>query len=200
MDINNYQNAHIIFPDSCQQTIFDHCYRKLSGNYLACETNECKAFGIIAGTKVENTIRVERCFPLMKNVRLQEPYKKYLDKVMEEYAIPSETPLSRRGWVADPEELTEVINECQSNYLTMLGSYHMHRVPWEHDRLRETPTTLDAILGEKSRMIMFIVAMVNPEQPVIRAFYEGVLAQELPVYPTIPEHSHAGVSYNYNYN
>jgi len=46
---------------------------------------------------------------------------------------------------------------------------------------RDTPTTLDAVLARESEMLMFIVSMVKPERPIIRAFYEGIKEQELPV-------------------
>lgn len=197
MEINNVQDTRLEFPKSCWQTIIDHCNRKLASHYLNGETKECKAFGIVAGKKVGDYVKVERCFPLMNNVRHEEPYKKYLDKMMAEHAVPSETPLAKRGWVADPGELMGIINQCQNDSITMLGAYHMHRVPWEHDRLRETPTTLDTILAEKSRMIMFIVSMVNPNQPVVRAFYEGVLMQELPI--AITSDTFSPELYNYQF-
>jgi hypothetical protein len=100
---------------------------------------------------------------------------------MEKYAIPSETPLCKRGWVADPGELQDVLVECQRDNITVVGSYHMHRLAWKHDRDRDTPTQLDDVLGEQSRMIMFIISMVIPDQPVIRAFYEGKLHSEFSI-------------------
>lgn len=104
-----------------------------------------------------------------------------MDKIMAEHAIPSKTPFDKRGWVADPEELANSIKVCQANQDTMLGTYHMHRVAWGHDALRDTPTKLDTVLAKDSRLLMFIISMVNPGQPMIRAFYEGDLGKEVPI-------------------
>jgi hypothetical protein len=57
----------------------------------------------------------------------------------------------------------------------------MHRVAWPDDPLRDTPTTLDTVLAADSRMLLFIVSMVTPEQPTIRAFYEGNPDREIPI-------------------
>ncbi len=171
----------IYLPEGCRSILLEHCRRKLDEKYLPDEPREKKAFGIIAGKKTAKGIIVRRCFPLQRNVRLQKPYKDYIDKVMEKYAIPSETPLSKRGWVADPGELQDVLVECQRDNITVVGSYHMHRLAWQHDRDRDTPTKLDDVLGEQSRMIMFIISMVIPDRPVIRAFYEGKLHSEFSI-------------------
>ncbi len=40
---------------------------------------------------------------------------------------------------------------------------------------------LDEILGEKSRMFMFIIAMVNLDKPLIRAFFKGSQNLEVPI-------------------
>ena len=100
---------------------------------------------------------------------------------MAEYAIPSETPLAKRGWIADPEELLENVRIMQQENLLLLGAYHMHRVAWPDDPLRETPTTLDTILAAESRMLIFIISMVKTDQPVMRAFYEGDPDREVPI-------------------
>lgn len=175
------KDCRIVIPEIHLQTLFEHCRRKLSGNFIKHETRECKGFGLIAGIKEGTTFTVVNCLPLLKNVRHHEPYKEFMDQVMSEYAVPSQTPLSQRGWIADPEELLEKIKQIQQENLLLLGAYHMHRVAWPDDPLRDTPTTLDTILAADSRMLLFIVSMVNPEQPVIRAFYEGDPDREIPI-------------------
>jgi len=100
---------------------------------------------------------------------------------MDEHAIPSETPLDKRGWVADPEETRLVLENCREHGSLLLGSYHMHRVAWAHDQVRDTPTILDTVLGKGSRLIMFIISMVDPDQPTIRAFMEGDIRREIPI-------------------
>lgn len=171
----------IIFPGPQLQAVYEHCRRKLNGNYLDKESRELKAFGLVAGCQTGPDLFVSRCFPLMKNARKIEPYRKFMDNVMAQHAIPSETPLTKRGWVADPEELMACIKECQRQNLFLLGAYHMHRVAWPDDPLRDTPTVLDTILAAKCGMLIFIISMVKVDQPVIRAFFEGKSDMEIPI-------------------
>jgi hypothetical protein len=63
----------------------------------------------------------------------------------------------------------------------MFGAYHIHVVPWPGDPLRDTPTGLDAVLVKGSMMYSFIISMVDPEKPIIRAFYEGEINAETPI-------------------
>lgn len=172
--------AHIVLPEADRQNILDHC-RLVLDAYRKGEADECKAFGLICGSIADQVITVADCLPLRKNVRALPPYKELMDKVMAEHAIPSRTPLERRGWVADPAELFDLIRSCRSQGQVLLGTYHMHWVGWEHDPLRDTPTSLDAVLARESGMLMFIVSMVEPARPIIRAFYEGRKEQEVPV-------------------
>ena len=170
----------IIFPGECRNVILDHCRRALEA-YERGQAEEGKAFGLVFGNVSGNVLTVGKCFPLQKNVRSQSPYVEYMDKVMAEHAIPSQTPLEKRGWVADPSELFARVKQCRNHGQILLGTYHMHRVGWEHDTLRDTPTRLDAILAEKSGLVMFIISMVDPGSPIIRTFYEGILEQEIPL-------------------
>ena len=174
-------DCRILFPKDCLQTVFEHCRRKLSENYIRGESREPKGFGLIAGSRQDLTFTVEKCLPLLKNVRRRDQYKEYMDQVMIQYGVESETSFSKRGWIADPEELLEKIKQIQQGNLLLLGAYHMHRVAWPDDPLRDTPTTLDTVLAADSRMLLFIVSMVTPEQPIIRAFYEGRPDREIPI-------------------
>lgn len=173
-------DTQIILPEASRLAIVEHCRRVLE-DYRSGRRDDCKAFGLVCGTDSGRVITVANCFPLQKNVRSQPPYKEQIDKVMAEYAIPSKTPLDRRGWVAEPAELFARIKECRRNRHILLGTYHMHRVGWEHDRTRDTPTQLDAVLARESGHIMFIVSMVDPARPIIRAFFEGITEQEIPI-------------------
>jgi hypothetical protein len=100
---------------------------------------------------------------------------------MTQHAIASETPLDQRGWVAEQKELDTALQTMQAQGLRLIGNYHMHRVAWDHDSKRDTPTELDTFLAKDSRMLMFIIAMVNPDAPIVRAFFEGVQSLELPI-------------------
>lgn len=159
-----------------------HCRRKLLGEYLPGEDRNQKAFGLLAGKRETDVITVSRCFPLLRNDRQSETHRHNMDRIMAEHAVPSETPFTERGWVAAPPELAEVLRECRRLDLVLVGSYHMHRVAWPDDPLRDTPTTLDKILGSDSRLLMFIMSMVNPDRPSLRAFHEGDIAREISVH------------------
>ncbi|MDX1775927.1 MAG: hypothetical protein R3297_05050 [Desulfobulbales bacterium] len=173
--------SRIILPADQLRTVYEHCRRKLAGRYFADESPEQKAFGLVAGRQSKQGFTVSRCFPLLKNARQIEPYKSFMDNIMTRYAVPSETPLARRGWVADPQELLASVKECQRENLLLLGAYHMHRVAWQDDPRRDTPTVLDSILAADSGMLIFIISMINTDRPIIRAFYEGNPDMEIPI-------------------
>jgi len=181
MDLNSISDTAIELPRVCWEEIVSHCRRKLNGEFIDDESAEKKAFGIIAGNKEDSRIIVKHCFALKKNARYQPPYSQYMNKILAQHAIPSETALGKRGWVADHRELMEVTRQCQKQGFIVLGAYHMHRVAWPHDATRDTPTELDRILAKESRMLMFVVSMVDPGKPLIRAFYEGILEREIPI-------------------
>lgn len=172
------QVNRIILPDFYWQEILEHCKRRLAGNYLPGESRARRACGLVAGVQSERTLNVKRIMPLKKNVRDQEPYKTYMDSIMEQYAMPSKTPLSQRGWIADPVELKECCDKCDRNNLIVIGTYHTHIVAWDHDPIRDTPTRLDAVLARNSNLFSFIVSMVDMTRPIIRAFYEGLTEKE----------------------
>lgn len=160
-----------------------HCHRKLIGeNYLPGEDHDRKAFGLLGGRVIEGEIEVITCHPLLHNARQSDVHRDHMDQMMAAHAVPSETPFTERGWVAAADELTEVLKFCRSLDLVLIGTYHMHRVAWPHDQIRDTPTTLDSILGSESRLLMFIVSMVSPTKPRLRAFYEGDGNRELPIH------------------
>lgn len=181
MELNLSSIAQIICPQPQWQIIVDHCRRKLNGIFREEETKEPKAFGLLAGSQHNEAFMIDRCVPLLKNARFQDPYGQYMDSVMAGHAFPSETPLTKRGWVADPEELLRITKDFSRNRQTLLGSYHMHRVAWEHDAMRDTPTPLDTVLAHGSCLFTFIVSMVAPELPTMRAYYEGLLDKEVPI-------------------
>jgi len=179
---DNWHPQIIKLPGNCLDTLTGHCRRKLEGEYLPGEDRDLKAFGLLAGQRQDDSAIVARCFPLLHNARQSAAYRDFMDRMMTEHAIPSVTPFAERGWVADPEELTGILRGCREHGLVLLGSYHMHRIPWPQDPIRDTPTTLDTILGDKSRLLMFIVSMVDPSKPTIRAFAEGDVSREVPIH------------------
>lgn len=175
------QLVTIHLPQRLFDAMISHCLRKLQGDYLPGEGRAPKAFGLIGGKIEGDILMVGDIIPLSKNARDCGTRKAIMDKAMHRHAITSETPLDQRGWVAEPTELDTALLSLRTQGLRLLGNYHMHRVAWDHDSQRDTPTELDTVLGKDSRMLMFIIAMVNPDAPVIRAFFEGVLTLELPI-------------------
>ena len=171
----------IMLPRSRYGTLIDHCLRKLEQRYLEDETGERKAYGLVGGRLSNGDITVGRVVPLKKNARTVEPYKRHMDELLGRFAIPSETPLDKRAWVADPVEARAILMDFARNGLELVGTYHMHRVGWESDPLRDTPTVLDTALAEDSEVFLFVVSTVNPDKPIVRAFFEGVPDKEVAI-------------------
>lgn len=171
----------IHIPPNIWAEILQHCRRKLAGNFLPDESPVCRAFGILVGHQQEDELRVQRVIPMKRNARNQEPLKTFMDRLMEDHAIPSTTPMDQRGWVTDPQEFKQCLDLCKQEQLTLFGAYHIHVVPWPGDPLRDTPTGLDAVLVKGSNMYTFIISLVDPQQPLMRAFYEGNIEAETPI-------------------
>lgn len=173
----------VILARDCHEIMLEHCHRKLIGeNYLPAEDRDHKAFGLLGGRVISGRVEVITCHPLLHNARQTEIHKDHMDQMMAAHAIPSETPFTERGWVAASDELTRVLKLCRDLDLLLVGTYHMHRVAWPHDQVRDTPTALDSILGIDSRLLMFIVSMVKPATPILRSFYEGDCNRELTIH------------------
>jgi hypothetical protein len=153
--------------------LLGHALRKLRGEHLPDEEHERKAYGLLGGRQRETCLEVTYVFPLRGNLRAEPRFKPAVDQLMAESAVPSETPLARRGWVAHPDEVRRAEEACDAVGGMVFGSYHMHRVSWSHDPARDTCTELDTRLAEGSGMWMLILSMVEPEHPVLRAFFEG---------------------------
>ncbi|XCN74775.1 MAG: hypothetical protein Q3M24_08530 [Candidatus Electrothrix aestuarii] len=168
----------ILLPEKIWEEIVAHCRRKVAGEFLPGETEVNRAFGILAGVQAGRELHVRKVIPVKKNARNQEPLKSFMDKMMEEHAVPSTTPLSKRGWITDPQEFKACLDLCQKDGLSIFGAYHIHVMPWEGDPLRDTPTRLDTLLVKNSKMFSFIISLVDVEKPSMRAFYEGEIDQE----------------------
>lgn len=181
MHYRKEQIDSIKIPAQLWNEMISHCHRKLQGDYLPGEGQSPKAFGLIGGTVTEASVKAEVMIPLFKNARECGESKIEMDRAMTQHGTPSETPFDQRGWVAEQEELDNALQILLRKGLRLVGNYHMHRVAWEHDPSRDTPTKLDAVLGCASRMFMLIISMVNPESPIIRAFFEGNKDLEVPV-------------------
>jgi hypothetical protein len=171
----------IAMPEALYAQLVQHARRKLAGNYLPGEEAAPKAYGLLGGRIRADGIEVTRVFPLRHNLRHETQYEAYIDQLMDEVAVPSETSTDKRGWVSDPAEVVAAEDECESCASAMFGSYHMHRVPWAHDPRRDSCTELDTRLAEDSGLWSFILSMVDPDRPVLRAFFEGHNELEAPV-------------------
>lgn len=171
----------VLFPPHLYRHVIAHARRKLTGEYLPGEEQAPKAYGLVGGRVGNRRSQVTHVFPLMRNARDDAHVKEEVDRLMEEFAVRSQTPLDRRGWVTDPREVMAAERECERGGAVLLGGYHMHRVAWNGDPLRDTCTELDSKLAEGSGLWMFILSMVDPQQPVLRAFFEGCNDREATV-------------------
>lgn len=173
------EEAKIInIPRKIYDKMLEHCYRKLEKKYYDYELQEQKAYGLLSGEILDNEeILVKDIYPLYKNGRYED--KERMDKKMKDFATPSETPLEKRGWVVDNNEMGIILDDCIKNDTEIIGAYHMHRVSWETDVLRDTPTILDTELAKDSGTIVVIISVVDPQKPIVRFFYEGILNKEL---------------------
>ncbi len=153
--------------------LLGHARRKLRGEYRPGETRERKAFGLLAGRIDAERIATNDVVALARNLRHDDPYREQIDTLVHALAVPSETPLQRRGWLADPAELIATQQACDLAGTVIFGSYHMHRVGWPEDPNRETCTALDEALARGCGLWMLVLSMVDPDRPVLRAFFEG---------------------------
>lgn len=175
------QVREFVFPTEVHAQMVDHAGRKLRGDYLPDEEPLPKAYGLVGGQVHRSRIDVTHVFRLRHNLRNSPSYKADIDRIMAECAVPSETPLENRGWVADPREVMAAEEQCAAVGGRLVGGYHMHRVPWAHDPRRDTCTALDTRLAQDSGLWMLILSMVEPDEPRLRAFFEGRNEQEAAV-------------------
>lgn len=173
--------ARIDLPQRLRDALVVHARRKLSGRWLAGETHEHQAFGLLAGRLVGEAIETTSVFPLMRNMRADPVHGAWVDHAVNQMATPSKTPLAQRGWLADPAELLRIHVQCDTQGELVYGSYHMHKTSWSHDPLRDTPTALDTALAAEQGIWMLILSMVDPERPRLRAFFEGREDREAPI-------------------
>lgn len=171
----------VVLPEPLYVQLVHHARRKLAGEHVADEEPAPKAYGLVGGRVRDGHAEVTHVVPLRRNLRGEAHVKAMMDQVMDQLAIRSETPLDRRGWVSDPRELQAAEELFDGVGSVLLGGYHMHRVAWDHDPLRDTCTEVDAELGSGSGLWMFILSMVDPSAPILRAFFEGDNHQEVAV-------------------
>lgn len=175
--------TEIIFPKDKYIDVVNHCLRKLNRNYYPEEFAQQQAYGLIGGNICEHVLSVNQVAPLLKNSRISdEPLKNYMDNALDKYAIPSKVPNEERAWAADPLEAKVIVENFEKNHLQLIGTYHMHHMAsWSKPELRELPTDLDRKLAEDTELFMFIVVVANPQQPVLRAFFEGCIEKEIKI-------------------
>jgi hypothetical protein len=170
--------VNIVFPARLYADVVEHGRRKLAGHWEPDEEQAPKAYGLVGARNEGETATVTDVVPLRNNLRAREDYKDEVDRLMNELAVPSETPFDRRGWVADPLEVLAAERRFDERGAVLLGAYHMHRVAWPDDPRRDTCTALDTALARGSGLWAFILSMVDPERPALRAFFEGDNRQE----------------------
>jgi hypothetical protein len=171
----------IVCPRMLYASVIAHAVRKFTDHYLDGETPEHKAFGMLAGHQTGTCMRISGVFPLLVNLRHDLSYQADMNSVVEAHAIASQTPMERRGWIADGRELMAIEEISNETGAVVFGNYHTHRVAWPHDQLRDTCTELDRVLAGDSGQWTFILSVVDLHCPRLRAFYEGDNAREAPI-------------------
>lgn len=172
----------IVFPEALYEGLVGHALRKLAGDYRDGEEQAPKAYGLVGGRLMDGYGEVTHVVPLLRNQRDEPDLKPVLDRVMDDLAVPSETPLARRGWATDPRELLAADRAFDAAGSVLFGGYHMHRVAWGHDPVRDSCTEVDRDLARGSGLWMFILSVVNPDHPILRAYFEGDNANERPIH------------------
>lgn len=175
------QVTEIVLARPLWTHIVAHAVRKLTGYYLEGEYQERKAFGMLAGRQTGTRLQVTAVFPLLSNLRHDSDHRSGMDQAVQAHAIPSETPLDQRGWMADPRELFHLERACRGTDWVIFGNYHTHRVPWPHDPVRDSCTDLDRVLATGSGQWTFILSAVDLHTPRLRAFFEGDNGHEAPI-------------------
>lgn len=173
----------IVLAREDREALLAHARRKLRGEFLEDETPLPQAFGLIAARVDGDGAASAGVHPLRRNARHDPRLRALVEGTIDELAVPSVTPNARRGWLADPRELFDIHRECERRGTLPIASYHVHRVAWEHDPLRDTPTALDHELARDQGLWVVIVSLVEPERPRMRAFWEGDPAAECELVP-----------------
>lgn len=174
--------AEIRFPHAMYSALVGHGGRKLAGQWQRGEEQAPKAYGLVGGRIGERRVVVTHVIPLRNNLRDRPDLKVDVDRLMDEVAIPSVTPNARRGWVADPLEVLAAERSCEAAGSSLFGAYHMHRVSWPSDPLRDSCTAIDRCLAQDSGLWALILSLVEPARPRLRAFFEGDNAAEAAIH------------------
>lgn len=165
--------TEISFLDVLYAELVEHGRRKLGGRWMEGEEQAPKAYGLVGGRIHGLGVEVTHVLPLRNNLRDRPDLKAHVDRLMAAWAVPSETPMDQRGWVADPREVMAAELTFEEAGSTLFGAYHMHRVPWPDDPRRDSCTALDRCLAQASGLWTLILSLVDPSEPRLRAFFEG---------------------------
>ncbi len=169
----------LVLPEPGHGTVVEHGRRKVAGRHLPGEPTLRRAFGLLAGVwDAPDVLRVTAVFPLVESARNDPGTAEEVDELYDAYAVSTSTPRHDRGWVARPADVMHAQQVSDEAGWLLFGHYHTHRVPWPDDPYRDSCTAFDTALARDSGMWTFIVSLVDPETPRIRAFYEGSLDRE----------------------
>lgn len=188
--------GEVAFPNHLYRQLVAHARRKLEGRYEHGEEQAPKAYGLVGGRLVDGRAEVSHVVALQRNLRDQAHLKPVVDKLMDELAVESETPMERRGWVSDPREIQAADELFDRAGSVLLGGYHMHRVPWANDPKRDSCTDLDTELASGSGLLMFILSMVVPGAPVLRTYFEGRNDDEVPIRISTTKDENGGANFS----
>jgi hypothetical protein len=114
----------IRISDNHYRSVVAHGLRKLEGDYRPDETPERKAYGLLGGRPQGVHVDITHVFCLARNARYEPAYRQQMDELMTSLAVPSETPLERRGWLTDPDELLAAERRCDAEHAVIFASDH----------------------------------------------------------------------------
>jgi proteasome lid subunit RPN8/RPN11 len=114
-----------------------------------------KAYGLIGGVDLYHPKSIYRC---STNLRNEPEWKAIFESYGEFYLNPD------LGFVISAMEVKEVQEVMASRGESFVGVFHSHRY------LPAEPTPLDVALNMSANLVSYIVSVVDPSSPVVRAF------------------------------
>lgn len=130
-----------------------------------------KAYGLVGG---EDPYHPKSIYPCSTNLRNEPEWKAIFESYGKFYLNPD------HGFVISAQEVQEVQETMASRGESFIGVYHSHRY-----RSAE-PSPVDMALNMNPSLLSYIVSVVDPAAPVVRAFrpsgdsYENIPILRMP--------------------
>lgn len=126
-----------------------------------------KAYGLVGGEDLYRPKSIYRC---STNLRNEPEWKAVFESYGEFYLNPD------LGFVISATEVKEIQDVMTSRGENFVGVFHSHRY------LPAEPSQLDMALNMSANLITYIISVVDPSDPVVRAFcLVGDGCQNIPI-------------------